>query len=133
MTRSDKKTSQQSGPNNTTAELKPDKAIDCKHIRRLNGLRVCLENRSDRPSRAVCEVCKWRDPKREGAGLGDIVEKVIDVVTFGKGKQVAEATAKAAGKDDCGCAARKAKLNRIGDKLTGGQNNGNDQLDGSGK
>jgi len=46
-------------------------------------------------------------------GLGDIVEKVIHVITFGQGKRFATFIAKLFGYDDCGCTRRKSKLNKL--------------------
>jgi hypothetical protein len=40
-------------------------------------------------------------------GLGDVVEKVVDSTG------VSYVVKKVAGKKDCGCAARKAKLNQL--------------------
>ena len=45
--------------------------------------------------------------------LGDIVEKVIHVITFGQGYRIALFIAKKMGYDDCGCKARQQKLNQI--------------------
>jgi hypothetical protein len=45
--------------------------------------------------------------------LGDLVEKIITVITFGKGKQIATYIAKLRGKEDCGCERRKTKLNKF--------------------
>ena len=45
--------------------------------------------------------------------LGDLVEKIIHIITFGKGKQIATYIAKLRGKEDCGCERRKNKLNKI--------------------
>ena len=47
-------------------------------------------------------------------GLGDLVEKAINVATLGQGKKLATAIAKKRGKAGCGCQARKEKLNRLG-------------------
>lgn len=46
-------------------------------------------------------------------GLGDIVEKVIHVITFGQGKCFATFIVKLFGYDDCGCTRRKSKLNKL--------------------
>ena len=57
------------------------------------------------------------------AGLGDMAEKLIDTLTLGTGKALAEKTAavvaKATGRPNtgCGCGKRKEKLNAIGEKL----------------
>jgi hypothetical protein len=45
--------------------------------------------------------------------LGDFVEGLISVVTFGWGKEVATETAMVFGYKDCGCDKRKAWLNKI--------------------
>lgn len=45
--------------------------------------------------------------------LGDIVEKIINIITFGKGKQIAKWIAYKLGYDDCGCDKRKKYLNNI--------------------
>ena len=45
--------------------------------------------------------------------LGDFVEGLISVVTFGWGKEVATETAMIFGYKDCGCDKRKAWLNKI--------------------
>lgn len=49
--------------------------------------------------------------------LGDLVEKIIRVVTLGQGKKVATKIAKLRGKEDCGCDRRQQKLNNIGDTI----------------
>jgi hypothetical protein len=45
--------------------------------------------------------------------LGDFVEGIISVVTFGWGKEVATEIAGYFGHKDCGCDKRKAWLNKI--------------------
>jgi len=45
--------------------------------------------------------------------LGDIIEKIINIITFGKGKQIATWIANRLGYDDCGCDDRKKYLNNI--------------------
>ena len=45
--------------------------------------------------------------------LGDLVEKVIHIITFGQGKKFAMWVAKLRGYEDCGCERRKNKLNKI--------------------
>ena len=59
--------------------------------------------------RGACEGCKSMEP--HGKGLGDAVEKLLDIATAGLAKKVAKAK-----KGDCGCKKRRAALNR----LTGG-------------
>ena len=92
-----------------------DKMIDCKHaMRNVDGFRVCTTDRGS-PSPAFCSGCRYRNPRRSGNGLGDWVEWIIDKATAGRAKKVA-----AKKKGGCGCAARKAALNRIGAKKNGG-------------
>jgi hypothetical protein len=45
--------------------------------------------------------------------LGDILEKLISVVTLGQGKKIATFIAKLRGKEDCGCSRRKNYLNNL--------------------
>ena len=45
--------------------------------------------------------------------LGDWLEKLISIITFGQGKRIATYIAKLLGKDDCGCERRKEKLNNL--------------------
>jgi hypothetical protein len=45
--------------------------------------------------------------------LGDLVEKLISIITLGKGKRIATYIAKLRGKEDCGCERRKNKLNKM--------------------
>lgn len=44
-------------------------------------------------------------------GLGDLVAKVISIVTLGQGKKIATYVAKLRGKEDCGCDKRQDYLN----------------------
>ena len=46
-------------------------------------------------------------------GLGDLVEKVISIVTLGQGKKMANYVAKLRGKKDCGCNTRQKYLNNL--------------------
>ena len=46
-------------------------------------------------------------------GLGDLIEKIINIITFGYGKRIATRIAKLFGYEDCGCDKRKDKLNNI--------------------
>ena len=95
---------------------RPDKTIECKNaIRNTFGVRECTEKRGH-PAPRMCLACDYREPRREGKGVCDWVELVIDKVSGGKAKPAAEAIAKKAGKSGCGCAKRKAALNRIGGK-----------------
>lgn len=45
--------------------------------------------------------------------LGDWVEGIINVITFGRGKDLAMWIAKALGYKDCGCESRRIWLNSI--------------------
>jgi len=46
-------------------------------------------------------------------GLGTLLEKIINVVTFGYGKRVATWVAKKLGYKDCGCDKRKEKADKV--------------------
>jgi hypothetical protein len=50
-------------------------------------------------------------------GLGDIVERIIRIITFGQGKKVATRVAKMFGYKDCGCDSRQEKLNKFQIKI----------------
>ena len=45
--------------------------------------------------------------------LGDRLEKLTSIITFGQGKRIATYIAKLLGKEDCGCERRKQKLNNL--------------------
>lgn len=45
--------------------------------------------------------------------LGDIVEGLIQVLTFGRGKDIAEFIAHKLGYQSCGCEERRLKLNKL--------------------
>jgi hypothetical protein len=45
--------------------------------------------------------------------LGNILEKIINIITIGQGKFFAKWLAKKLGKEDCGCNERKNALNNI--------------------
>jgi|TARA_B100000900_G_C20373715_1_gene631497 hypothetical protein len=45
-------------------------------------------------------------------GIGDLVKKVIDVITFGQGKRIATFVARLFGYKDCGCDKRQEQLNK---------------------
>ena len=45
--------------------------------------------------------------------LGDLVEKIINIITFGQGKKIAKWVANKLGYEDCGCDLRKEKLNNL--------------------
>ena len=49
--------------------------------------------------------------------LGDLVEKLIHIITLGQGKKIATKIAKLRGKEDCGCNRRKNKLNKLGKNI----------------
>ena len=51
-----------------------------------------------------------RKPKGKSKGFGDTIAKITHATGLNK---VAEAVAKAAGKDDCGCGRRQDKLNEM--------------------
>ena len=46
-------------------------------------------------------------------GLGDLTEKIINVITFGQGKKIATWVASLFGYKDCGCDKRKENMNKI--------------------
>jgi hypothetical protein len=45
--------------------------------------------------------------------LGDLLEKIISIITIGQGKRIAKYIAKKLGKEDCGCNERRDSLNKI--------------------
>ena len=45
--------------------------------------------------------------------LGNLLEKLISVITLGQGKRIATYIAKLRGKEDCGCERRKEELNNL--------------------
>lgn len=45
--------------------------------------------------------------------LGDLLEKLISIITFNQGKKIAMRVAKLFGYEDCGCERRKDKLNNL--------------------
>ena len=49
--------------------------------------------------------------------LGGFVEKVINIITLGQGYHIALFIAKKMGYNDCGCKARKDKLDLFWDKV----------------
>lgn len=55
--------------------------------------------------------------------LGDWVEALIHVVTFGFGERIALGIARLFGKNSCGCCERKQWLNRLTDKTYDGKCN----------
>jgi hypothetical protein len=50
---------------------------------------------------------------RNSIGLGDLAEKIINIITFGYGKRIATWVAKLFGYKDCGCDKRKDDWNKI--------------------
>ena len=50
---------------------------------------------------------------RNSIGLGDLAEKIINIITFGYGKRIATSIAKLFGYKDCGCDKRKDDWNKI--------------------
>jgi hypothetical protein len=45
--------------------------------------------------------------------LGNIIEKIINIITLGQGKRIATWIAHKRGKESCGCDERKESLNNI--------------------
>ena len=45
--------------------------------------------------------------------LGDLTEKVINIITIGQGKRIATYIAKKFGYESCNCDQRQKKLNKI--------------------
>lgn len=45
--------------------------------------------------------------------LGNLLEKIISIITIGQGKRIAKYIAKKLGKKDCGCDERRDSLNKI--------------------
>jgi len=45
--------------------------------------------------------------------LGNIIEKIINIITLGQGKRIATWIAHKRGKESCGCDERKEALNNI--------------------
>ena len=79
----------------------------------------CVELKILAP-RDRCEGCSMFESRR--VGFGDVVERVIDLGTLGKGKVIAEAVS---GKD-CGCKKRRAALNRMGGAVANALGGGTD-------
>jgi len=50
------------------------------------------------------------DPKEESKGLGDTIAKITNATGLDK---LADSVAKLSGKEDCGCGARRTKLNQM--------------------
>ena len=98
--------------------MNPDsmKHAGCRHWK--NDTDVCVALSVLAP-RSRCHNCKLFEPN--GLGLGDVVEKVIGVATLGTAKRIARRVTRR----DCGCAKRRAALNRAGqtlvDRVTGGE------------
>ncbi len=89
------------------------KHMGCRHWVSSRDFCVKLHVMAPRTKCVGCEFYEGGDP-----GLGDAVEKLIDIGTLGQGKKIAKVVAKATGKKDCGCGKRRAALNRLGDKLS---------------
>ena len=53
------------------------------------------------------------NPRLQTMKLGDLLEKLISIITFNQGKKIATFIAKLFGKEDCGCERRKQKLNNL--------------------
>ena len=45
--------------------------------------------------------------------LGNLLEKLISVITLGQGKKITNYISKLRGKEDCGCERRKEELNNL--------------------
>ena len=45
--------------------------------------------------------------------LGNLLEKIISIITIGQGKRMAKYIANKLGKEDCGCDERRDSLNKI--------------------
>mgnify|MGYP003145046484 FL=1 len=50
---------------------------------------------------------------KNSIGLGDLAEKIINIITLGYGKRIATWVAKLFGYNDCGCDKRKKDWNKI--------------------
>ena len=50
---------------------------------------------------------------KNSIGLGDLAEKIINIITLGYGKRIATAIAKLLGYKDCGCDKRKEAMNKL--------------------
>ena len=74
----------------------------CRHYEAAKDL--CHELRVINPD-STCTGCDMFEP--HGRGLGDVVEKVVDIATLGLAKKVK------AKKGGCGCNKRRAALNRL--------------------
>ena len=83
--------------------------VDCRYFK--GDRDYCVALRVLAP-RDVCKGCKHYEPN--GKGLGDYVEKAIGVATLGQAKRVTKRV-KPGG---CGCAKRRAALNRLGERIT---------------
>ena len=115
-------------------------SLPCKHARHIRGDVTrfkCSAGIANQPPRVYCETaCPHRISLGEEArmqnpasfltspptpsrkwGLGDLVEKGINVATFGQGKRIADKLARKQGKKGCGCQKRKEALNNLGKKV----------------
>lgn len=55
---------------------------------------------------STCKGCEMFEPQQPG--LGDVIEKVVDIATLGLVKKAVKAK-----KGGCGCKKRRAALNRL--------------------
>ena len=53
------------------------------------------------------------NPRLQTMKLGDLLEKLISIITFNQGKRISTFIAKLFGKEDCGCERRKQNLNNL--------------------
>jgi hypothetical protein len=81
---------------------------DCKHH---DGRRCTLGLHGGTPSVGTCRLACDRYRPRRLRGLGDLVERIIGVVTLGQGKGLAQWVARMRGKRGCGCSMRREGLN----------------------
>tara|TARA_R110000824_G_scaffold13686_2_gene59238 strand:- start:597 stop:950 length:354 start_codon:yes stop_codon:yes gene_type:complete len=83
----------------------------------------CPVLRIGHPTGEICRSCPHYTGKQlpvgNAPGLGDRIERGIDILTLGQGKKIAKKVAQARGKADCGCAKRREQLNGLGKRLTG--------------
>ena len=77
--------------------------VSCRHYDPATDF--CSAHRISAPD-ARCLGCDLMEP--HAAGIGDVVEKVLDVATLGLAKKAAKAK-----KGGCGCKKRRAALNRL--------------------
>ena len=75
----------------------------CRHWEEDTDFCVALRVKTPR---VTCRGCKMYEGRH--LGIGDVVEKVLDVATLGLAKKAAKAK-----KGGCGCKKRRAALNRL--------------------